>query len=102
MASHLETLIRVYLEWQGYLVRRNITVGRRAKGGWEIELDLIGFNPVTAHLVHYEPSLDANSSDKREQCSCPMLGIVGRRSTSQDTDATALFLIFANGQLRHA
>jgi hypothetical protein len=67
MASHLETLIHEYLEWQGYLVRRNIKVGRRAKGGWEMELDLTGYNPVTAHLVQYEPSLDAHSWDKREQ-----------------------------------
>ncbi len=66
MASHLETLIHEYLEWQGYLVRRNVKVGRRAKGGWEMELDLIGYNPTTMHLVHYEPSLDAFSWDKRE------------------------------------
>jgi hypothetical protein len=67
MASHLETLIHEYLEWQGYLVRRNVKVGRRAKGGWEMELDLIGYNPVTLHLVHYEPSLDALSWEKRER-----------------------------------
>ena len=67
MASHLETLIHEYLEWQGYLVRRNVKVGRRAKAGWEMELDLIGYNPMTRHLVHYEPSLDAHSWEKREQ-----------------------------------
>lgn len=67
MASHLETLIHEYLEWQGYLVRRNVKVGRRLKGGWDMELDLIGYNPVTRHLVHYEPSLDAHSWEKREQ-----------------------------------
>ena len=66
MASHLETLIHEYLEWQGYLVRRNVKVGRRAKGGWEMELDLIGYNPISLHLVHYEPSLDALSWEKRE------------------------------------
>jgi hypothetical protein len=66
VASHLEALIHEYLEWQGYLVRRNVKVGRRAKGGWEMELDLIGYNPVSLHLVHYEPSLDALSWDKRE------------------------------------
>jgi hypothetical protein len=66
MASHLETLIHEYLEWQGYLVRRNVKVGRRAKGGWEMELDVIGYHPVTLHLVHYEPSLDALSWERRE------------------------------------
>lgn len=67
MASHLESLIHEYLEWQGYLVRRNVKVGRRAKGGWEMELDLIGYNPLEQHLVHYEPSLDAHSWEMREQ-----------------------------------
>src|SRR5690606_30073809 len=46
--------------------RRNVKVGRRAKGGWEMELDLIAYNPVTLHLAHYEPSLDAQSWEKRE------------------------------------
>lgn len=67
MASHLETLIHEYLEWQGYLVRRNVKVGRRAKGGWEMELDLIAYNPLKQHLVHYEPSLDAHSWKLREE-----------------------------------
>lgn len=67
MASYLETLIHEYLEWQGYLVRRNVKVGRRAKGGWEMELDLIGYNPLKQHLVHYEPSLDAHSWKLREE-----------------------------------
>ena len=63
---HLETLITEYLEWQGYLVRRNTKVGRRSRGGWEMELDIVGFHPQTQDLVHYEPSLDALSWEKRE------------------------------------
>jgi hypothetical protein len=66
MASHLETLIHEYLEWQGFLVRRNVKVGRRKKGGWEMELDLIGYDPKAPRLVHYEPSLDALSWERRE------------------------------------
>ncbi len=66
MASHLESLIHEYLEWQGYLVRRNLKVGKLPHGGWEMELDLIGYHPTTQDLVHYEPSLDALSWDKRE------------------------------------
>jgi len=66
MASHLESLIHEYLEWQGYLVRRNLKVGRLSHGGWEMELDLIGYHPTTQDLVHYEPSLDALSWEKRE------------------------------------
>lgn len=64
--SHLESLIVEYLDWQGYLVRRNEKVGRRKRGGWEMELDVIGYNPHTGDLVHYESSLDANTWEKRE------------------------------------
>jgi hypothetical protein len=64
--SHLESLISEYLEWQGYLVRRNTKVGRLGHGGWEMELDVVGFHPRDKHLIHYEPSIDALSWEKRE------------------------------------
>ena len=64
--SHLETLIAEYLEWQGFLIRRNTKVGRRERGGWEMELDVVGFNPISGRLVHYEPSLDALTWSARE------------------------------------
>lgn len=64
--SHLESLIAEYLEWQGFLIRRNIKVGRRARGGWEMELDVVGFHPQSSTLVHYEPSIDALSWEERE------------------------------------
>lgn len=64
--SHLETLIVEYLDWQGYLVRRNIKVGRLKHGGWEMELDVIGYHPHNGDLVHYEPSVDAHSWEMRE------------------------------------
>lgn len=64
--SHLETLIAEYLEWQGFLVRRNTKVGKLGHGGWEMELDIIGYHPKSGLLVHYEPSIDALSWAKRE------------------------------------
>ncbi len=64
--NQLETLIAEYLEWQGYLLRRNTKVGRLKHGGWEMELDIVGFHPRTQDLVHYEPSIDALSWEKRE------------------------------------
>jgi hypothetical protein len=64
--SHLESLVAEYLEWQGYLVRRNTKVGRLAHGGWEMELDIVGYHPKSQKLLHYEPSIDALSWDKRE------------------------------------
>lgn len=63
--SHLESLISQFLEWQGYLVRRNTKVGRLGHGGWEMVLDVVGFHPQDKHLVHYEPSIDALSWEKR-------------------------------------
>jgi len=65
--SHLEHLIAEYLEWKGYLIRRNIKVGKRLKGGWEMELDVIGYHPQRKNLVHYEPSIDAHSWATREK-----------------------------------
>jgi hypothetical protein len=65
--SHLENLIAEFYDWQGYLVKRNVKVGRRSRGGWEMELDVIAFHPHSKHLVHLEPSLDAHSWGIREK-----------------------------------
>ena len=63
--THLETLIAEYLDWQGFLVMRNRKVGRLKHGGWEMELDIIGYRPQSNELVHYEPSIDATGWTKR-------------------------------------
>jgi len=65
--NHLEKLIRQYYEWQGYLVRGNVKVGRRSRGGWAGELDIVAYHPQTGRLVHLEPSLDAHTWEKREK-----------------------------------
>lgn len=65
--SHLEDLMAEYYDWLGYLVKRNIRVGKRPEGGWEMELDVIAFNPHTNHLIHAEPSLDSDSWARREE-----------------------------------
>jgi len=65
--THLEQLIYEYYDWQGYLVKHNVNVGKRKEGGYEMELDIIAFNPITNHLIHIEPSIDADSWDKREK-----------------------------------
>ncbi|MCA1617809.1 MAG: hypothetical protein LC795_00540 [Acidobacteria bacterium] len=64
--SHLESLIAEYLDWQGYVVRRNIKVGRLSHGGWEMELDIVGYHPASNTVIHYEPSIDALSWEKRK------------------------------------
>ncbi len=65
--SHLENLIFEYMDWQNYLVKRNRKVGKLSHGGWETELDIIGFHPETKDLVHYEPSVDAHSWETRDR-----------------------------------
>ncbi len=64
--NHLEQLVGEWFEYNGYFVRRNVLVGRRPAGGYDCELDVVAFNPRTKHLVHIEPSLDADSWTKRE------------------------------------
>lgn len=65
--NHLEQLASEWYEYQGYFLRRNVKVEKRDKGGYDGELDLVGFNPVTEHLVHLEASLDAHSWAKRDK-----------------------------------
>ena len=65
--NHLERLVGQYYEWQGYIVRKNTLVGRRPQGGHECELDICAYHPQSQHLIHLEPSLDADPWDKREK-----------------------------------
>lgn len=65
--NFLEQLVTEWYEYQGYFVRRNVLVGKRPKGGHECELDVVAFNPATRHLVHIEPSMDAESWEIRER-----------------------------------
>lgn len=65
--NHLEQLTAEWYEFRGYFVRRNVQVGKRQKGGYECELDVVAFCPVRKHLVHVEPSMDAHTWAKREE-----------------------------------
>ena len=67
MPNFLEQLAAEWYEFNGYFVRRNVHVGRRAKGGYECELDVVAFNPKRQHLIHLEPSMDTDRWDKREE-----------------------------------
>jgi len=64
--NHLEELIAEWYEFNGYFVRRNVLVGKRSKGGYECELDLVAFHPEKKELIQIEPSLDAHSWKMRE------------------------------------
>jgi len=66
VANHLEQLTAEWLEHCGYYVRQSVLVGKRDKGGFEGELDIVALNPVSRHLLHVECSLDADPWQKRE------------------------------------
>ena len=66
MNNFLEQLVAEWYEFRGYFVRRNVRAGLRRAGGYECELDVVAFNPERKHLVHIEPSMDADSWNKRE------------------------------------
>lgn len=65
--NHLEDLVAEWYEYQGFFVRRNVLVGKRARGGHECELDVVALHPEQKRLVHIEPSLDADSWAERER-----------------------------------
>lgn len=66
MANHLEQLTSEWLEHCGYYVRQSVLIGKREKGGFEGELDIVALNPLTRHLLHVECSLDADPWHRRE------------------------------------
>lgn len=67
MINFLEELVAEWYEFQGYFVRRNVRVGHRPGGGWISELDVVAFHPEKKALVQVEPSMGAQSWDKREK-----------------------------------
>jgi hypothetical protein len=65
--NHLEQLVAEWCEYKGYFVRRNVRVGKRARGGYAGELDVVAFHPVEGHLVHIETTMDAQGWDERSE-----------------------------------
>lgn len=65
--NHLEALTAEWLAYNGYFTRSTVKVGKRPQGGWEGEMDVVGFNPVARHFIHVECSTDAYTWSKREK-----------------------------------
>lgn len=65
--NHLEALTAEWLDFNGYFTRSAIKVGRREEGGWNGELDVIAYHPLTRHFVHVECSTDADTWELRER-----------------------------------
>lgn len=66
-SNYLEDLVAQWYEYRGYFVRRNIQVGRRQKGGYDCELDVVALHPQKRHLVQVEASTDTFSWARREE-----------------------------------
>lgn len=66
-SNWLEQLVAEWYEYRGYFIRRNVLVGKRPKGGYECELDVVAFHPNEKHLVQVECSSDASSWEEREE-----------------------------------
>jgi hypothetical protein len=66
-SNYLEQLLAEWYEFQGYFIRQNVCVGKRPKGGYECEIDIVAFHPGRKHLVQVEPSMDAASWPERER-----------------------------------
>jgi len=64
--NFLEQLVAEWYEYRGFLVRRNINVGPRPKGGHEGELDVVAFSPEEKRLVHIETSMDQLNWEQKE------------------------------------
>jgi hypothetical protein len=65
--NFLEQLSAEWYTYQGYFVRTNVKTNKRAKGGWDNELDVLAFSAQTGELVHIESTWDAESWPKRKE-----------------------------------
>jgi hypothetical protein len=64
--NHLEALTAEWLDFNGYFVRTSVKVGKRPRGGWNGELDVVGFHPAHRHFLHVECSIDADTWKDRQ------------------------------------
>jgi len=65
--NFLEQLVAEWWAFQDYFVRTNIKFGKRARGGWEGEMDVVAFDPKAKTLIHVETSGDADSWKERRE-----------------------------------
>ena len=55
----LEQIAAEWYSYNGYFVQTNIKFGKREKGGWKGEMDVIAFHPIEKKIIHIETSMDA-------------------------------------------
>ena len=57
--NFLEQLSAEWYAYKGYFIRTNIKFGRRQRGGYVGEIDVIAYKPETREFIHIESSTDA-------------------------------------------
>jgi len=65
--TFLEQLVAEWYEYERYFVRSNVRARKRAKGGWDVELDVLAYDPINNTLLHVETSGDADSWAERKR-----------------------------------
>lgn len=65
--NFLESVVAEWYVYTGYFVRTNVRARKRAKGGYDMELDVLAYKPASAELVHVETSGDADSWTHRRE-----------------------------------
>jgi len=64
--NFLEQLMAEWYEYRAYFVLSNKKCGKRAKGGYKGEIDVLAFDPKEQEFVHIEASADADSWRERK------------------------------------
>ena len=65
--NFLEQLASEWYEYKGYFVRTNVKFGRRPRGGYVGEMDVVGYKPEAQEFVHIEASTDALTWTRRKE-----------------------------------
>lgn len=65
--NFLEQLAAEWFGYLGYFVRTNIKMNKRAKGGWDNEIDVLAHSHTKGELIHIESSWDANTWEDRRK-----------------------------------
>lgn len=65
--TFLEQLVAEWYEYDGCFVRSNVRARKRAKGGFDVELDVLAYDLPSNTLLHVETSGDADSWEERKR-----------------------------------
>lgn len=65
--NFLEQLVAEWYAYQGYFVRTNVRCGKRNRGGYEGEMDVVAFDIENKVLIHVEASGDSDSWKERQE-----------------------------------